>query len=261
MGHERLGLLPKTRRWQEIVSDISDGDTSASKIAEITQKTLRNVHDRFLRIENDQGVQAAFQFLLNIALASKSANPHATLKELGLAIPQQTSLVDIVRALNIWIGDKQDSLEYGQLAKSATAETIAIWYKQNTKGQEKLFELSDPSLEVWDRTGSGAGFCELARLFLAIFTERYLKYFLDRTASAALSDIHRRRSFDSRLQQHIDEISLHAFETSKIMQSLAAGWFNKRARENIPSRHEVRSFLSLAFKKVAEELLREDGRQ
>jgi hypothetical protein len=113
---------------------------------------------------------------------------------------------------------------------------------------------------VWGRASNGAGFCELSRLFFAKFTERYLNYFLEREASAALPTIEDRQRFREQLRQHVDQVSQHAFEKAKITQSFAAGWYNRHARRGRPSRLEVERFLSIAFGKIREELLREGSR-
>jgi hypothetical protein len=52
-------------------------------------------------------------------------------------------------------------------------------------------------------------------------------------------------------------IADHAFETSKIMQSFAAGWFNKHAAASPPSQVEVTNFLRTSFGKMREEFRRE----
>ena len=97
----------------------------------------------------------------------------------------------------------------------------------------------------------------MARLFFANFTERYLNYFLEREASAVLPGLQERDDFFDLLEQHIDDISDHAFETARIAQSFAAGWYNNHAREEMPSNEEIERFLAVAFGKIREELMRE----
>lgn len=59
------------------------------------------------------------------------------------------------------------------------------------------------------------------------------------------------------MSRHVDDVSRHAFETAKIMQSFAAGWFNKHAKEGLPTNASMRGFLRLALGKLREELRRE----
>jgi hypothetical protein len=136
---------------------------------------------------------------------------------------------------------------------------ITNWHSRQSE-QGYLFGSSDEAVNVWKKAANGAGFCELSRLFFAKFTERYLNYFLEREASAALPTIEDRERFREQLRQHVDQISQHAFETAKITQSFAAGWYNRHARRGRPSQREVERFLSIAFGKIREELLREGSR-
>ena len=116
---------------------------------------------------------------------------------------------------------------------------------------------ADSSRKVWTAASTGAGFSEVCRLFLARFTERYLRYFLEREASAVIKSIDARERFSQRLHESVDAVSQHAFETSRIAQSFAAGWFNKYARQQTPNNARLSTFLRVAFGKLREELRRE----
>ena len=72
-----------------------------------------------------------------------------------------------------------------------------------------------------------------------------------------MGSISDRDRLSTQLREHIDGVSRFAFETSRITQSFAAGWFNNHARDRYPSKDESRGFLSLAFGKLREELKRE----
>ncbi len=98
----------------------------------------------------------------------------------------------------------------------------------------------------------------MSRVFFANFVERYLKYFLEREASAELASIGEREEFGRRLEEQIEFLSHHAFDTAQITQSFAAGWFNKRvAEDRRPNDQEIIGFLAFAFSKLRQELQRE----
>lgn len=257
MGHERLGTLPKTQRWQQVIRQISDFSISNDDVAEIVRQTTQNVRSRFRNIHIDSGVQAAFKSLVILPIASGSQNPQQILSDNGIEIPANPTPLSFAKGVRELVTAKRSSLEYGQIAQSAAADAIAIWYEKNRDTQASFFERSDDPLNIWRKARSGAGFCELARLFFAKFTERYLNYFLEREASSHIRDFHEREQFSQKLREHVDVVSKHAFETAKITQSFAAGWFNKYATEGIPSDKEVESFLFTAFGKISEELRRE----
>jgi len=257
MDHERVGILPKTQRWTNLVQKIAGMYISPVYISDIARQTIENVRSRFRRISQDEGVKAAFQFLVVFAVASRSDNPREQLLDIGLDLPDTITPLSLARAIRSWVDTRRESLEYSEIAQSAAIDAISIWYKKHNLNELRLFEAVEDPFDVWREAGTGAGFCELARIFFAKFTERYLNYFLEREASGALRSLYERDLFSKQLQEYMDEVSQHAFETAKITQSFAAGWFNKHTREGFPNEQEIEGFLSLAFGKIREELYRE----
>ena len=251
MGHIRTGVLPKTQQWQDIVQQIAGSYLTETEVADIARQTIQNVRSQFRNIVRDNGVLAAFQFLVNLAVASREKNPREWLLNIGINLPDNATPLSFAKAVSAWIELQKDSSEYGEIAQRAAGDAISNWYRENQSTTGSLFEALDDPFEVWRKAGDGGGFCELSRLFFAKFTQRYLAYFLDREASAALGD------FRQHLEQYIDTISLHAFETAKITQSYAAGWFNKYAKEGVPSEGEIQGFLSFALGKMRDELQQE----
>lgn len=258
MGHERLGALPRTQRWQSVVDKIAESQASGTLlIPDLADETLRNVQERFLRIHTDSGVQAAFAYLISLATASLPLSGGLASPNTGVEV--DTSPARIVKNLCDWVRSHCASPEYAEIACRAGADAIAEWTKcQNAQG--RLFDDKADATRIWARSSDGAGFCQVARAFFAKFTERYLRYFLEREASSRLTSLSAREEFAQNLHEHIDEVSHHAFETSKITQSFAAGWFNKHACETRPSDRDIEGFLGLAFSKLREELRRETTR-
>lgn len=273
MGHERVGILPKSKTWRKVVAQISEfssydkiDDTNSIKIqennniAEIAKNVLKNVRDRIEYIENDKGIISAFKFLVMLSFASKQKEPLYFLKENGVNLSNLNSPLQIGKGVDFWINEHKESDEYASMARASIIDAITVWLRQNQSNQENLFFNKDP-YETWRKSANGAGFCELSRLFFSKFTERYLKYFLEREASANINSISEREIFNSNIENHIQNISKHAFETAKITQSFAAGWFNKNVKENLPSDIEIKGFLNIAFGKIRAELLREEVRK
>lgn len=259
MGHERVGALPHTKRWRAIVDAIVDFPAGEAKsdISSLAENTLRNVSDRFRRIHEDKGVQAAFGYLVSLATAHLPPGHGVASPKTGL--DGDPSPVRIAKNLNDWVKQHASSQEYAELACRAAADTVSEWTRAHS-GQHLLFDEGNNAAKIWAKSASGQGFCEVGRNFFAHFTERYLRYFLEREASSRISSIEARQQFNQRLHNHIDDVSKHAFETSKITQSFAAGWFNNHARNARPTDREIEGFLAIAFGKVYEELQREAGK-
>jgi len=257
MGHERVGILPRRKRWDQIVNKIADFSESG-ETSEVAKQTIQNVRSRFKNIESDSGVFAAFKFLVLLSHASKSKNSSEILSEKGINLPDNFSPLHLAKAVHDWTDHNVESNEYAAIAKESTIRALSEWYFKHETRQVSLFSSENDSSAIWREASDGAGFCELSRLYFSKFTEDYLKYFLEREASASLNSIDERDSFEIHLENHIDEISNHAFETAKITQSFAAGWYNKHVKEALPSDKEIQGFLSFSFKKMRDELLREE---
>lgn len=254
MGHERLGSLPRTKRWRAVVDDISRSQGFHDKVADLAKSTLYNVRTRFANLHTDTGIQAAFGYLVSLGTSALPRSTGFTSPETGLE--GDPSPARVVKNLSDWVDRHAASKEYAEIATRAGADTIAGWTKSRT-AQGILFEGPRSVSDTWSESANAEGFCQVARSFFAHFTKRYLCYFLEREASAQLSSLEARERFDRSLRDHIEDVSRHAFETSRITQSFAAGWFNKHARESRPTDTELRNFLAMAFGKLQEEMQRE----
>jgi len=259
MGHERLGLLPKSERWREIVGLISGLPASDTGVEQLADETIRKVQSRLRDLGADSGVNAAFSFLLALAGACRLRNPRARLEQLGIHLGQDVNALTLASALRRYVDARMESLEYGAIARAAATDAITEWSRRAEGAGHRSLPTMEEPFDIWRPAAEGAGFCELSRTFFARLTTRYLRYFLEREASAALRNVTQREEFESELTRHIDRVSRHAFETARITQSFAAGWFNKHVKAGPPGSDETRQFLSFALRKMREELAREDA--
>lgn len=258
MGHERIGILPKTKQWRNVVYNISEFSFENNNISDIAQNTIRNVRTKFDLIHKDSGIQSAFEFFVLLTSASRTNDPYEVLSEKGIYIPNDFTPLQLAKSLSEWVSNNKSSYEYATFACQSAIDTISEWYRITQTNQTSLFDIGKNPFDTWQKAANGAGFSDLTRIFFSNFTERYLKYFLEREASAYSSSIAIRDNFNKQLEKHVEEIAKHAFETTKITQSFAAGWYNKNVKNEIPSRKKIEGFLSIAFGKLKGELLREE---
>lgn len=257
MGHRRVGVLPKTQRWRDLVDQLEAFSGDESELASVVAGTLEGVRDRFARIESDTSVRASFEFLVTLAFASGTEEPLAQLRAAGIDLKEGESPLALASAFASWLEARTDLPEYASIAGAAACDALSRWHRKNIPDTPSLFGKDFERFSVWRKLSTGAGFCELARLYFASCTERYLRYFLEREASRAIENLFERDKFDRMLSSHIDDVSRHAFETAKITQSFAAVWFNKHLKTGLPDDEAKAAFLSLAFGKIRDELRRE----
>lgn len=257
MGHERIGYLPKSKKWRDIVNEVANFTANGDTIAQIANRTTMNVIDRYQNIEADNGVLAAFKFLILLSQSARQKDSSEFLAKQGIQLPTNFNLLGLSRAIREFINSNSDSKEYSAFANHALIETVSQWTKQNSVQRQIKFDNDNNSFDDWRSAADGSGFCELSRMFFSTFTDNYLRYFLEREASAKITNLFDRDSFNKKLDQHVDQISKHAFETSKITQSFSAGWFNKNAINEIPSDEKIKGFVSFCFRKLNSEIIRE----
>lgn len=256
MGHERVGALPRTRRWLDVVDGIADAASVDGNVRGLANATLENVRSRLRTIQGDTGFVASFQFLLGLSLSASPSVNRASLGELAIDLEANPSPLKLASALGQYVADNTQSAEYAEIARKAAVDAISTWTERQTR-QLSFFGEHEQASEIWRRASDGSGFCEIARLFFGKFVERYLNYFIGREASSYLASTEDRERLARRLEDHVDDVSHHAFETARITQSYAAGWFNRYAREGMPSESEITGFLSHQVGKLREELNRE----
>lgn len=249
MGHERVGQLPRTMRWRELVARTGVAQSSGD-VEHIAAKTIDAVRDRLMALGRERGTVEAFGFLVELACANR--DPDRTEPDLR----ENPSALQLVSALRERVDAGADSREYAELATRAAATVIMQWTRECEKSPT-LFDAPYSAQHVWSRAQTGAGFSELTRTFLGELVGRYLKYFLEREVSDRSSGVAQREQFVSQLSEHVHAIAKHSFETSRIAQSFAAGWYNKHAKTSTPSVQAQRAFLRYALTKLRNELARE----
>jgi hypothetical protein len=252
MGHERIGNLPRTKQWRELVAQIAEHSSEKPQANDIAKRTLSMAQEKLGLIGSDQAFAAAFRFLVLFSAGTQAQIDESTkriLEYMGTATADTPLAVGT--ALKKWISTETAAgTEYLELATRSAATALVEWFDANTTRQEELFPDEKPNARVWRSLSTGAAFSDLARLFFKEVVRTSLHYLLDRESSGVLRSIHDVASLN-------DGLDRYAFETTKITQSYSAGWYNKYAIRRSPNAAEVNEFVRYAIHKLRDELLRE----
>ena len=254
MGHIRTGFLPRTRQWNAIVEQLSKFDGDENAVQSIANDTLSAIKKTYEKMPFDESVNKAITFLATLVFSAKQEDQIVYLKNNGYAVDNNLSLFSIVSSAQNAIKTENGSLEINKIAKDAAMQAVVSYYNKHKENQLTLLGETRSPIQTVD---SGAAFCEMARSFFAAFTDRQIKYYVERAAASTIDDYGKLDNFTTTLTAQSNAIANHAFETSKIMQSFAAGWFNKHAASSLPSQAEVTNFLRISFGKMREEFRRE----
>ena len=125
MGHVRLGTLPKTQKWNQVVSLIARG----AKVEGIAAASAEAAENGLERASRDEGLAHVFWLLTQIPEAARAGNFSERLAEVGLQVSNEPTLLEIVAAFtravdgHVRQGGKRTDL--GEMAQLAGSETLA----------------------------------------------------------------------------------------------------------------------------------------
>jgi len=252
MGHVRLGVLPKSKRWNQVVAELQLGagaDDVAASAADAAETALARASD-------DPAFLHAFWLLTQIPLAARGPSFADDLRGLGVEIADHPSLLEVVSAVSGAIDrfarEQEERTDLGEMAQMAAVESLAALVGP---ALPSLFEPEPNEVQrAIGRLAGGDRFSALARDFFSRLTQRSLDYFLSRElgnhvgTGERFSDDADRARFEQALDQHCRE-------AARIVEAFAGGWYGKNVYQgNGLTQDEVRRFVPVAFKKIRAEL-------
>jgi hypothetical protein len=252
MGHIRLGTLPKTRKWNQVVSLIAGG----ADIERIAAASADAAEHGLERASHDEGLAQAFWLLTQIPQAARQTNFAERLWELGLTVSSRPTLLEIVAAftsaVDRHVRESSKRSDLGEMAQHAASETLA-----SLVGRE-LPSLFGPTAsdvqQALAKLGTSDRFSIVARDFFSRLTSHSLGYFLSRELSKHVGPNKRFAA----VSEHSDfnaALELHCREASRIIKEFSGGWYGKTLQqEKQITRDEARKFAHVAFKKLRAEL-------
>jgi hypothetical protein len=252
MGHIRLGTLPKTQKWNQVVNLIAGG----ADVERIAAASADAAEQGLERASHDEGLAHAFWLLTQIPQAARQSNFSERLWELGLTVSSEPTLLEIVaaftRAIDGHVRDSGKRGDLGEMAQHAASETLA-----SLAGRE-LPSLFGPTAsdvqQALAKLGTSDRFSIVARDFFSRLTSRSLGYFLSRELSKHVGPNKRFAAINEHSDFNV-ALDLHCREASRIIKEFSGGWYGKTLHEEGKiTPLEARKFAHVAFKKLRAEL-------
>ena len=177
MGHERVGILPRTQPWKDIINQIGAFTVSQSDISGIAKSTLKNVRSRFNNMDKDSGVQSSFEYLVIISHAFQKNDPIGYLIDKKILKEREITPLRIAKSIKEFVASQINPSEYGAIAQASAIDALNSWIQKTSTEDLKLFDEEIPYSNFLKKLSNGSGFCEISRLYFSKFTERYLQIF------------------------------------------------------------------------------------
>lgn len=252
MGHVRLGVLPKSRWWKDVVALLSGDADNEAVIAASARAAER---DMLTATQGPVFVEAV-RLLLAIPLAARSEDFGRSLREIGLDVGDRPSLLDLVTAVSehldrtAYRSDRRSDL--GELSSRALVATLSTSIGDELPG---LFDARPADVQAVARKFSWSrGISEISRTYFGHLVSGTLSSWLDRTLALQIgpgkrfSDVADRGAFDVALAQH-------SSEATRIIKEFAGGWYGMTVHgKGGIGTHDAAVFGAVALKKIVEEL-------
>jgi hypothetical protein len=117
--------LPATRRWQQVVSLISEG----AALGAIAGASAEAAESSFEHARNDPALLKSFWLLTQIPLAARTLDFPESLRSLGLGVGNRPSLMETVSAFSEAVDRHAEQrggrTDLGELARNAATESFA----------------------------------------------------------------------------------------------------------------------------------------
>lgn len=252
MGHIHLGVLPRTRSWNDVVDALSSGaadEVVVAASARAAEKDLLAATDSAVFVE-------AVRLLLAIPHAARADDFGHALRVLDLGVGDSPELL----ALTMAVDQRLEAVrrvaggtnDLGEFAARALVTTLSEMVGDQLPG---LFEATPGDVQAATRKLSWSrGISELSRTFYTRLVAQSLSYWLDRTLAQHVGPEGRFANAASRSAFDV-ALSQHAQEATRIIQEFSGGWYGKTLHDKggISSR-DAATFGAVALKKIVEEL-------
>ena len=255
MGHSRIGTLPRTRWWDEVV-DLIAGDANVRQVADTTlwaaQKALATV-------VNDVGFREAMYLAVQLALAGREKDAAEHMAGVGVELGNRFSAVDVASALSAALdhqmagrGNRED---WGEMARETLVSAACDYL--SSSGQS-LFEATRSDLTAnLSRLHREKEFGEFGKKFFGMLANKCLNYFLSKTLGTHVG-AGRRFATMNELKHFKEAMTTHCHEAAEIVQKFSGQWLQKKLRENggKVTREDAEKFGWNAIRKMRIEIAR-----
>ncbi len=254
MGHIRLGRLPRTQKWREVV-DLVEHDGSAAQVADATVDAAEG---EFFSAASDPVVVHTVWLLTQLPDAARSEDFAGALRELGIDVSADPSSTELAAAVGRAVDHfaqvgASPRTDIGEIARLAAVEALADLARDDSPSLFGPVE-GDVQAKV-GRIATQKQFGEFARDFFARMTERVLTYYVSKELPRHVGEGHRFQTLDEQ-RDFQDAVALHARQAARIVETFAGGWYSKARFEKDLTPERTGRFVAYAMKKMRRELRR-----
>jgi hypothetical protein len=255
VGHNRLGRLPRTRRWREVVALLENG-SSAELVA---QATATVADKRYRELGNSDALNYAFWLLTLVIAASRKEDFLGELAWVGVRTDPNANALNVISAAAQHVRkelsrlpEQNDFTDILPLALSrALTETVG------RHGPGLFSSTGEDAQRAFRAHSTATTFSEVAHAFFADVMARSLRAFVDRELSNQTAPSKAIKSIGDDTA-FLDALDLHSRQGARTVEEFAGGWYSRHNWETSGdiSLGESAHFVGQAMRKIRSELRR-----
>jgi hypothetical protein len=269
VGHTRLGTIPKTHKWRDVVEHIAAGGLAdegvvsvAADMSVIAAKTLDAAQRGLDRAVEDSGVRYTFYLLTQVTLAARTADWEPALGKLGIRLSGEASIfdfnVEMQAAIDRHVSQSSSgATDLSEIAQQSAGEAILSLAGSRTPS---LFGCDSEDVQQAIRLlSTKKGFGELGQQFFGRFVSRFLNFYLSRVTAAELGN--RRLRVLGDVSRFNEALRSHCNQSARIVRDFCGTWYSKTEYEEGIDLKNTSRFLAIAMKKLRSELEQQKAEQ
>lgn len=254
MGHVLLKGLPKSRTWQKVTSLVSNG----ADVEKVADATIRASEKALTTAQHDTGFREAVHILSQLAVAASKEDPAAHLAKIGVHIPKDTSLPEVIvaitDAMDRRLAGTKDRSDFGEMAQRSLVRAVTQHMKARLP---ELFAPSEHDVRAaLQDLRKKKAFGELSRSFFSHVSNEFMGYFLSKTMSSHIGE-GQAFATTNQVTQFQQAMKTHCDESSVVVEQYSGDWFSKHRFEEAGdiSRESADGFGWYALEKMRSAML------
>jgi hypothetical protein len=264
MGHQRLGEIPKSRKWTAVVAAVvgdgagaGDSESLSQAVPEIADLTLDAAEAGLQSAIGDPGLRYTFYLLTQIVLAAREPDWQQRLANVGIHLSDESSLFDFTAefqaAIDGYLASHGPPTDISEMAQQAAGQAISELAGPNAK---TLFGSGAAELqEALHKLSTKAGFSRLGQRFFGCFISRFLNFYLSRVTAGQVGGA--RLGQVGELSQFNEALDGHCNQSARIVHDFCGEWYSKTEFQHGIDLENTSRFMAVSLKKLQAELAKQ----
>ena len=261
MGHTRIGQIPKSKAWSDIVALLNEEQSSIGltpeQISAIADASLLAAEEGFKKTIQDDGVCHSLYIITKIleSIATNDSKSRYYINIEDIKSSREFAFL-INRQIRTYLIENNISSDKSELAQRALINSIL---SSTRPDQHSLLGDSDNQEKInIKELASKKGFANLSHNFFALYANYYTNFFISKITSYStginsIKNIEELSNFNSQSQKHWNE-------SASIVREFSGTWFAKKVfYEKDLQIGTVKSFLKTALDKIVAETKTQRG--